>query len=39
MLDENERPSNNAEETLKTMKILEAAWNSSMNNMMPINYN
>jgi hypothetical protein len=37
--DENERPSTDIEEALKTMEILEAAWNSSMNDMTPINYN
>ena len=36
--DENERPSTDVEEALKTMEILEAAWNSSMNDMTPINY-
>jgi hypothetical protein len=37
--DENDRPSTDVEDALKTMAVLEAAWNSSMNNMTPINYN
>jgi len=37
--DENDRPSTDVEDALKTMAVLEAAWNSAMNNMTPINYN
>ena len=33
----NDRPSTDVEEALKTMAILETAWQSSMN-MTPINY-
>jgi predicted dehydrogenase len=36
---ENERPSTDIEEALKTMAVLEAAWKSSTENMTPIDYN
>jgi predicted dehydrogenase len=35
---ENDQPSTDVENALKTMAILETAWKSSMNNMTPIDY-
>ncbi|CAF0794635.1 unnamed protein product [Adineta ricciae] len=35
---ENDRPSTDIEDTLKTMAVLEAAWDSSTNNMTSISY-
>jgi hypothetical protein len=36
---ENERPSTSVQDALKTMAVLEAAWQSSTKNMTPIQYN
>jgi hypothetical protein len=36
---ENERPSTTVRETLKTMVVLETAWESSTKNLTPIQYN
>lgn len=37
--DENDRPSTDVDDVLKTMTILDFAWKSSRENMTPINYN
>ena len=37
--DENDRPSTDVEDALKTMTVLEYAWKSSRENMTPIHYN
>jgi predicted dehydrogenase len=36
---ENERSSTSVHDALKTMKVLEVAWESSTKNMTPIQYN
>jgi predicted dehydrogenase len=36
---ENDRPSTDVEDALKTMTVLDAAWKSSTENMTPIQYN
>jgi len=36
---EKERPSTTVQDTLKTMAVLEAAWQSSTKRMTPIQYN
>jgi hypothetical protein len=35
----NPRPSTAVQDALKTMAVLEAAWQSSTDNMIPIQYN
>jgi predicted dehydrogenase len=36
---ENDKPSTDVEDALKTMEVLEAAWKSSTTNMTPIHFN
>jgi len=36
---ENQRPSTAVQDALKTVAVLEAAWQSSTDNMIPIQYN
>jgi predicted dehydrogenase len=35
---ENDRPSTDVEDALKTMAVIEAAWQSSTNSLTPIHY-